>query len=101
MDLDLTDNPEQHRYEAHDGETLAGFASYILTGEMIVFSHTEVDPSYEGRGVGSSLARTGLDDARRRGLSVMPLCPFIHAWISKHPEYTDLVHNAPPSRVTD
>lgn len=94
-------NPDALRYEAHDGETLAGFAAYVPAQGMVVFTHTEVDPSYEGRGIGSALARAGLDDVRDQGLKVMPLCPFIHAWIGRHREYVDLVFNAPASKVTD
>lgn len=100
-ELHVTKNTDTLRYEAYDGATLAGFAAYIPARDMVVFSHTEVDPSYEGRGVGSALARAGLDDARDQGLKVMPLCPFIHAWIGRHREYVDLVFNAPPSNVTD
>ncbi|MCA0145400.1 GNAT family N-acetyltransferase [Blastococcus sp. LR1] len=101
MNLVMSHNAVDKRFEAHDDGTLAGFAAYMLAGDLIIFSHTEVDPSYEGRGVGGSLAREGLDDARGRGLKVMPLCPFIKAWIERHGEYGDLLFNAPPSRVTD
>ncbi len=101
MTVTVSHNPSEKRYEARDDGTLAGFAAYMLAGEMIVFSHTEVEPAYEGQGVGGALARAGLDDARERGLSVMPLCPFIKAWVQRHPEYEDLLFNAPPSRVTD
>jgi len=94
-------NTDASRYEAYDAETLAGVAAYIPAQGMVVFTHTEVDPTYEGQGVGSALARAGLDDVREQGLQVMPLCPFIHAWIGRHREYLDLVFNAPPSNVTD
>ncbi len=94
-DVATSNNPEQHRYEAHiDGE-LAGFAEYQLTDELVVFTHTEVGDRFEGKGVGSALARFGLDDVRATGTrKVMPLCPFIKGWIGKHPEYTDLVYGA-------
>ncbi|WP_432545814.1 GNAT family N-acetyltransferase [Kineococcus sp. SYSU DK004] len=101
MSVDVTHDPAAKRYEAYDDGTRVGFAAYALAGDLIVFTHTEVDPAYEGRGVGGSLARAGLDDARARGLEVMPLCPFIKGWIQRHPEYADLQFNAPPSRVTD
>lgn len=90
-DVQTTDNAEQHRYEARvDGE-LAGFAEYRLQGDRVVFTHTEVDDAYEGQGVGSSLARSALDDVRAAGRAVVPLCPFIRSWIDKHPDYADLV----------
>jgi predicted GNAT family acetyltransferase len=53
--------------------------------------HTEVEPEYAGQGLGDELAREALDDVRRRGLILVPLCPFIAAYIRRHPEYLDLV----------
>lgn len=99
---EVTRNDDLRRYEARlDGE-LAGFAEFQLTDELIVFTHTEVLPAYEGRGVGSALARAALDDVRARGdRKVLPLCPFISGWIGKHPDYQPLVYGAPRSTVTD
>jgi predicted GNAT family acetyltransferase len=92
-DVETTHNPAEHRYEAHlDGE-LAGFAAYDLTDRLVIFTHTEVDPKFEGHGVGSTLARFALDDVRASGThEVLALCPFIKSWIGKHPEYADLLH---------
>ncbi|KAB7745299.1 GNAT family N-acetyltransferase [Nostocoides sp. F2B08] len=90
----VTDNPDEQRFEARvDGE-LAGFAEYRLRGDdVIIFTHTEVDDAYEGRGVGSALARQALDAVRDAGeRRVVPRCPFIKAWIDRHPDYRELVH---------
>jgi uncharacterized protein len=90
--IDVTDNPKRRRYEARIDGALAGFAAYDLAGERIVFTHTEVDPQYEGRGVGSALAQFALDDVRAEGTRrVVPRCPFIKGWIDRHPDYADLV----------
>jgi predicted GNAT family acetyltransferase len=90
-DLRVSDNPEQHRYEARlDGEVL-GHIEYRLHPDAITLVHTEVAPEAEGRHVGSRLVQQTLDDIRARGLSVVPLCPFVHAYIRRHPEYADLV----------
>jgi predicted GNAT family acetyltransferase len=91
MELSVGDVPEATRYEARLGDEVAGFAEYTLDGDRIVFTHTEVDPAYEGEGVGSQLAQAALDDARARGLAVVPRCPFIRGWIARHPDYADLV----------
>ncbi|MFC7493954.1 MULTISPECIES: GNAT family N-acetyltransferase [unclassified Nocardioides] len=101
-DVQTTQNPSASRYEAHiDGE-LAGFAEYQLTDQLIIFTHTEVDERFEGQGVGSALARFALDDVRADGSRrVLPLCPFIKRWISKHRDYVDLVYGAPASTVND
>ena len=87
----VTDVPEQSRYEARIDDRLVGFVTYQRTSTTITFLHTEVLPGSEGGGVGGRLARGVLDDARARGLRVRPVCPFISAYIRRHPEYTDLV----------
>ncbi|GAB3444853.1 GNAT family N-acetyltransferase [Streptomonospora sediminis] len=94
MDLEVTDVPARKRYEARTGGTVAGFAEYQLTDELAVLTHTEVDPGYEGQGVGGELVRGALDDVRRRGLAVLPVCPFVKGWIERHPDYTDLVYQS-------
>jgi predicted GNAT family acetyltransferase len=91
MSREVTDNAAESRYEITvDGER-AGFAQYRLRPGEIVFTHTEVGEAYEGKGIGSALARGALDDARAKGLAVVPLCPFIKGWIDKHPDYADIV----------
>lgn len=101
MDVEITKVPEAGRYEAHKGEELAGFAEFTQTESLVVFTHTEVMPAFEGQGVGSTLARHSLDDVRAQGLQVLPLCPFYKGWIGKHPEYQDLLYHAPDSKVQD
>lgn len=88
----VTDMPERERFEARDeaGE-IAGVVTYQLSGNIMVYTHTEVDAEYEGRGVGSTLARVVMDDARSKGRTVVPLCPFLADWLEKHPEYNDIV----------
>ena len=93
----VTDNPDVHRYEGRVGDRLVGFVEYRLQPDRIVFTHTETDTSAQGHGVGSQLAAGVLDDARARGLSVIPLCPFIAAFIEQHPGYRDLVAPSPGS----
>jgi predicted GNAT family acetyltransferase len=92
-DVEVSNNTELSRYEAHlDGE-LAGFAEYHLRGSSIVFTHTEVDPAFEGKGVGGAIVRQSLDQIRAAGeYDVIPLCPFYKSWLEKHPDYQDLVH---------
>jgi predicted GNAT family acetyltransferase len=97
----VVDAPERRRYEAvRDGELL-GFAAYQRTDEVVVFTHTEVDPSLEGQGVGGALVQGALDHVRGLGLRVLPLCPFVRGWMLRHPEYADLAYGHPPSNVTD
>ena len=91
MTTEITNNTGQSRYEIHLDGKLAGFAEYRLSGAKTVFTHTEIDPAFEGHGLGSTLARGALDDVRREGRTVVPLCPFIKDYIERHPEYQDLL----------
>ena len=72
-----------------DGERAV--AAYQREGDTIVFTHTAVPPAIEGQGVGTRLIRAALDDARDEGLKVVPQCPFVRAYIERHPEYRDLL----------
>ena len=83
----VTRNDARHRYELHvDGE-VAGIAMFREEEGRVVFTHTVVLPAYEGRGLGGRIAKTALDDVVARGLRIVPECPFISAWLEKHPEY--------------
>jgi hypothetical protein len=90
-ELRVVDSPSAHRFEAWSGSDLAGFAEYRLRPGRIVFTHTEIDGAFEGKGIGSRLAAGALDQVRSRGLAVVPLCPFIKSYIDRHPEYAALV----------
>lgn len=88
--IEVVNNPERHRFETRLNGVLA-MASYRLSGDVITFTHTEVPDTISGHGVANKLARTALDHARENGLTVVPLCPFIAAYIKRHPEYQSLV----------
>jgi len=64
---------------------------YVYSNGSMVFVHTEVPPALEGRGLAGKLARAALEYAREHKLSVVPRCPFVAAYIRKHPEYQSLV----------
>lgn len=89
----VRDNPDASRFEILDGDKLLGFAEYRPAGDAIMMTHTEVNESLEGRGVGSTLIRESLSAIKARGLRVVPMCPFVAAHIKRHPaEYLELVH---------
>lgn len=90
-DAEVVDAPEKSRYELRLGGRLIGLAAYRRSDGRIAFTHTEVDESCEGCGFGSHLAEAALDDARRQGLEILPLCPFIAHYVERHPEYQELV----------
>ena len=91
MEITVVDHPDAERYEiAVDGER-AGFVTYRLAPGVISFLHTEVNPAHERKGLGSRLVRDALDDARARGLTVRPVCPFVAWFVETHEEYRALV----------
>ena len=95
MATEVTDVPDKRRYEVSSDGQAAGYAEYILTDTLITFTHTEIDPAFEGKGMGSALIREALDDVRARELAVLPLCPFVKGWIERHGDYADLVYRSP------
>ncbi|MGH3761867.1 GNAT family N-acetyltransferase [Actinophytocola sp.] len=77
-------NSERYRYELLVGDELAGFAQYHDSGNRVVFTHSEVDDAYAGQGLGKVLAGGALDDAVARDKVIVPLCPFIAAYLKKN-----------------
>ncbi len=91
-DVVVTDNKDESRFEGDLDGKLAGYVEYQRVGSTVIFPHTMVFPEYEGRGVGGAIVRHALDRVRADGaLSVEARCPFVAAWIDKHPDYQDLV----------
>lgn len=92
--MKVVDNPMRSRYEARAGDQVAGYIAYRTRPGVVVLVHTEVDPAFEGRGVGSLMARSVLEALRSGGMQVDPVCPFITSYIERHPEFGDLVARA-------
>lgn len=87
---EVVNNRAHHRYElVVEGHLAATY--YELSDGVITFIHTEVPPELGGKGVGSALIKDALDQVRAEGLKVIPECPFVKAYIDKHPEYADLL----------
>jgi predicted GNAT family acetyltransferase len=93
-DVQVVDNDAKDRYEITLDGNLAGFAQYVRRGGLRYFVHTEVDPAFEGRGLGSKLASAALALAEASGEPVVPLCPFIAGYIDKHPEWERVIDRA-------
>ncbi|MDE3026041.1 MAG: N-acetyltransferase, partial [Acidobacteriota bacterium] len=89
MGFRVSDNRGELRYELHDGAELVGEIRYRTLPGALALVHTEVVP--KRRGLGTEIVRGALDDVRARGLKVVPVCPFVAAFIRRHPEYADLV----------
>ena len=95
----VVDHPERSRYLAWLGDDAVGYSEYETEPGRIVFTHTVVKPEYEGRGIGSQLAKQTLDDVRERGLRITPICPFIRSYLRRHSEYADIVDFPPATKA--
>jgi uncharacterized protein len=90
--ISVADVPEKDRFEARDDDgTLAGVITYQVTGNVIAYTHTKVEPAFEGHGVGGLLARAAMEDARAKHRLVVPICPFLSSWLDEHHEYDKIV----------
>ena len=89
----LVDNAAEKRYELDLGDDMA-LIEYVLGRGLIVLTHTEVPEQYEGQGIGKELVQAVLEDIRTKEIKVVPQCPFVAAYIRRHPEWMDLVLTA-------
>ncbi len=89
--IEVADAPDRDRYELSIDEEVVGFTVYRTRPGLIAFVHTEIDERLQGRGLGDRLIRFALEDARARGLAVLPFCPFVKAFIERHREFEVLV----------
>ena len=90
-DIDLRDDPDGHRFELLvDGE-VGGLAAYRIRDGVVAITHSEVDPRFRGRGLGSELARRTLGLLRSRGARVQVICPFFVRYVGEHHEYDDIL----------
>jgi predicted GNAT family acetyltransferase len=88
---EVKDDPEAERFLIRVDGRRAGHSDYQRSPGKIVFTHTEIEPEFEGKGIGSALVRKALAQARTEGLAVIPRCPFVRGYIERHPAELDLV----------
>jgi uncharacterized protein len=89
--VEVSEAPQLERYELRVGGELAGILEFRGHGDPRALTHTEVLTAFEGRGLASELVRAVMADMRAKGLHVLPICPYVKAWLGRHPEEIDLV----------
>jgi hypothetical protein len=89
--IDVADAPDRDRYEVSIDGDVVGFTVYRVRPGLIAFVHTEVDERFQGQGLADKLIRSALEDARTRGLAVLPFCPFVNAFIERNRDFETLV----------
>ena len=91
MSTEVINNEDLQRYELLlDGEKI-GHADYKVEGDVLVFDHTEVDPTHQGKNLAAILTQESLEDVRARGLKMRPVCPYVVKFVERHDEYADLL----------
>jgi uncharacterized protein len=89
--LEMTNNTAAQHYEAKEGGQVVAFIEYRDASNARLLTHTEVNPNLEGQGVGSQLVKFALEDIKASGSGLVPMCPFVAAYVQRHREYSDLV----------
>lgn len=84
--LEIVNNTELNRFEIQLGHQVA-VLEYQIAGKNIIYTHTEVPPEHEGKGIAAYMARFAMEFARENGLKVQALCPYVNAFVRRHPEY--------------
>lgn len=97
----VRDNPAESRYESRVGDEVAVLEYERDADKHIALIHTEVPSALEGRGIASKIVRFALDDARARGLEVIPICPYVVSYLRRHPDDLDVVAPNARYRVTN
>ncbi|MBT8220546.1 MAG: N-acetyltransferase [Bacteroidia bacterium] len=89
--MELINDGEKKHYEFHIGEHVPR-VEYMAVGGKMFLNHTEIPRELEGQGIGSQLIKAVLEDVEKKGLILMPMCPFVAGYIQRHPEWKKLVH---------
>jgi uncharacterized protein len=92
--LEVRHNPAEQRFEVTHGDDRAEI-DYRMEENVIIFVHTEVPAAWGGKGIGERMAQMALDYARAQGHLVLALCPFVAAYIKRHPAYQDITIDYP------
>ena len=92
----VTRNDAEGRYEISVGGELAGFTVFVDHGGQRIFPHTVVGEEFGGRGLSSILVKDALDDTRAAGRRIVPVCPLVAHYVSKHHDYDDIIDKPTP-----
>ncbi|MFK8906587.1 GNAT family N-acetyltransferase [Streptomyces sp. YS-3] len=86
----------RHRYEILVDDNRAGLTAYRDRDNQRVFFHTEIDDAYAGQGLASLLVEQALSDVRAAGMRIVPVCPYVAKFLTKHDEFADIADPVTP-----
>lgn len=90
----VTHRPERNRFEVAVGGKRVGLAEYAEDHGRRIFFHTEVDDDHSGQGLAGTLIRRALDATREDGLRIVPVCPYVAAFVKRHHDWDDILERA-------
>ena len=90
MGITVTNNAENKRYQAEVEGNLVKI-DYLFTKNKIYLTHTEVPQVLEGRGIGKTLVEAALKDIEAQEKQLVPLCPFVAAYLKRHPDWARIL----------
>lgn len=92
--MTVTHSPEQERYVLTVDGDQAGYLDYVDEVDVRLLTHTVVDAAHGGNGYAAVLTRAALDDVRASGKKARAVCSYVASYVTKHPEYADVVEVA-------
>jgi predicted GNAT family acetyltransferase len=99
--IDVVHAADKRRYELREGDTVIGAAHYKLEPGHVVFTHTTINTKYGGQGLGGRLVDFALSDVRDAGLRIVPVCPYVAAYLRRHHEFDDIVDQPGSDATTE
>lgn len=90
-DIVSEDSPKGGRYVIGEAGQEAMMTFSRASPKLIIVDHTEVPDIYRGQGFGAKLALHAIEEARKGGWKIIPLCPFMKAQVARHPEWADVI----------
>lgn len=85
------------RFEITSDDKVAGFAQFVDSSDRRIFSHTEIGEEFGGQGLAGILVQEAVDATRADGKTIVPVCSYVHKWLTKHPEHSDITSEPTPA----
>ncbi len=89
--MNVENDTTHHRFLARLPEGEGELIYRQIAPHTLELVHTEVDPKLRGRGVAEALVEAAIEHARTHGLHIVPTCPYVQRWLTKHLEHQDLI----------
>lgn len=91
--LQATHNPAENRFETWVDGQLAKLDYMESGGGTITMTHVGVPPEFRGHGLAAIITKAALEYAKSKSLRVIPMCPYVAAYIKRNPQYAELIKN--------